>query len=130
MDVTNYKGEEMKDIFETVDLKTAKRENMDIYITKQDIQRKYYENNTVIKISYTAKGWWGSDNFTLSRDKTLSEFSNSGEWIASWSSGGQDDSINVVRRLETVQHIMEDMKYFLEYGKFMNETQEEKKVGK
>ena len=115
----------MKDIFETVDLKTAKRQSMNIHISKQDIQRTYYENNTVIKISYTAKGWWGSDNFTLCRDKTLSEFSNSGEWRASWSSGGQDDTINVVRRLETVQQIMEDMKYFLEYGKFMNDTQKE-----
>jgi len=115
----------MEDIYNTVNLKTDKRESMNIYITKQDIQRTYYENNSVIKVRYTAKGWWGSDNFTLSRDKTLSEFSNSGEWIASWSSGGQDDSINVVRRLETVQQIMEDMKYFLEYGKFMNETQKE-----
>ena len=115
----------MENIYETVDLKTAKRETMDIYITKQDIQRTYYESNRHIKVSYTAKGWWGSDNFTLSRDKTLSEFSNSGEWHVSWSTGGQDDSINVIRRLETVQHIMEDMKYFLEYGKFMNEVQEE-----
>ena len=115
----------MENIYETVDLKTAKRETMDIYITKQDIQRTYYESNRHIKVSYTAKGWWGSDNFTLSRDKTLSEFSNSGEWHVGWSTGGQDDSINVIRRLETVQHIMEDMKYFLEYGKFMNEHKEE-----
>lgn len=115
----------MEDIFETVDLKTAKRESMNIHITKQDIQRTYYENSSVVKVTYTAKGWWGSDNFTLSRDKTLSEFSNSGEWNVGWSSGGQDDSINVIRRLETVQHIMEDMKYFLEYGKFMNEHKEE-----
>jgi len=115
----------MKDRYETVDLKTDKRETMDIHITKQDIQRTYYENSSVVKVTYTAKGWWGSDNFILSRDKTLSEFSGSGEWNVSWSSGGQDDSINVVRRLETVQQIMEDMKYFLEYGKFMNETQEE-----
>jgi len=112
----------MEDIFETVDLKTAKRETMDIYITKQDIQRTYYETNSHVKVSYTAKGWWGTDNFTLSRNKRLSEFSGSGEWNVSWSSGGQDDSINVIRRLETVQHIMEDMKYFLRYGKFMNET--------
>lgn len=115
----------MEDKFETVDLKTAKRESMNIHITKQDIQRTYYENNSVVKVTYTAKGWWGSDNFTLSRDKRLSEFSNSGEWNVGWSSGGQDDSINVIRRLETVQHIMEDMKYFLEYGKFMNEHKEE-----
>ena len=115
----------MEDRFETVDLKTDKRESMNIHISKQDIQRTYYENRTVVKVTYTAKGWWGSDNFTLSRDKRLSEFSNSGEWRASWSSGGQDDSIHVVRRLETVQQIMEDMKYFLKYGKFMNEPEEE-----
>lgn len=115
----------MENIHETVDLKTAKRETMDIYITKQDIKRTYYETNQHIKVSYTAKGWWGTDNFHLSRDKTLSEFSDSGEWNVGWSSGGQDDSINVIRRLETVQHIMEDMKYFLEYGKFMNEHKEE-----
>ena len=115
----------MEDIYDKVDLKTAKRETMDIYITKQDIQRTYYETNSHIKVSYTAKGWWGSDNFTLSRNKRLSEFSGSGEWNVSWSSGGQDDSINVIRRLETVQQIMEDMKYFLEYGKFMNEHKEE-----
>ena len=115
----------MEDIFDSVDLKTDKRESMSIRITKQDIQRTYYETNSHVKVSYTAKGFWGSDNFTLSRSKRLSEFSGSGEWNVSWSSGGQDDSINVIRRLETVQHIMEDMKYFLEYGKFMNETQEE-----
>ena len=115
----------MKDRYETVDLKTDKRESMNIHISKQDIQRTYYENRQCVKITYTAKGWWGSDNFTLDRDKRLSEYSNSGEWNVSWSSGGQDDSINVITRLETVKHIMEDMKYFLEYGKFMNETEEE-----
>ena len=115
----------MENIHKTVDLKTAKRETMDIYITKQDIQRTYYESNSHIKVSYTAKGWWGTDNFTLSRDKTLSEFSNYGEWNVRQRAGGKDDSINVIRRLETVQHIMEDMKYFLENGKFMNEYKEE-----
>ncbi len=115
----------MEDIYETVDLKTDKRESMDIHITKQDIQRTYYENNSHVKVSYTAKGWWGRDNFTLSRNKTISEFSGSGEWNVSWSSGGQDDSINVIRRLETVQQIMEDMKHFLEYGKFLSEYKEE-----
>ena len=112
-------------MWDEVDLKTDKRESLDIHITKQDIQRTYYENRSVVKITYTAKGWWGTDNFTLSRDKTLSEYGSSGEWRVSWSSGGQDNSINVITRLETVQQIMEDMKYFLEYGKFMNETQEE-----
>tara|TARA_R100000234_G_C4910572_1_gene139675 strand:- start:171 stop:527 length:357 start_codon:yes stop_codon:yes gene_type:complete len=114
-----------EDIWDDVDLKTDKRESLNIHITKQDIQRTYYENRSVVKITYTAKGFWGSDNFTLSRDKTLSEYGSSGEWRVSWSSGGQDNSINVVTRLETVQHIMEDMKYFLEYGKFMNQTEEE-----
>ena len=115
----------MEDIYDKVDLKTAKRETMDIYITKQDIQRTYIETPYHIKVSYNAKGWWGRDIFTLSRDKTLSEFGGSGEWVAQWSSGGQDDSINVITRLETVQQIMQDMKYFLENGKFMNECKEE-----
>lgn len=115
----------MEDVYDKVSLATPKRESLNIHITKQDIERTYYETPNHIKVSYTAKGWWGSDNFHLSRDKTLSEFSDSGEWNIGWSSGGQDDSINVIRRLETVQHIMEDMKYFLEYGKFMNEVQEE-----
>jgi|TARA_Y100000015_G_scaffold13610_1_gene13046 hypothetical protein len=115
----------MEDIYDKVSLATPKRESLDIHITKQDIKRTYYESPFYIKISYSAKGWWGRDIFTLSRDKTLSEFSSSGEWVAHWSSGGQDDSINVITRLETVQQIMEDMKYFLEYGKFMNEVQEE-----
>ena len=53
----------MEDRYETVDLKTDKRETMDIYITKQDIQRTYYETNRHVKVSYTAKGWWGTDNF-------------------------------------------------------------------
>jgi hypothetical protein len=118
----------MEDIYDKVDLKTAKRETMDIYITKQDIQRTYSETPTHIKVSYNAKGWWGRDIFTLTRDKTLSEFGGSGEWNVSWSSGGQDDSINVIRRLETVQQIMEDMKYFLENGKFMNEVRKEEVV--
>jgi hypothetical protein len=121
-------GEIMEDIYDKVDLKTAKRETMDIYITKQDIQRTYSETPTHIKVSYNAKGWWGRDIFTLTRDKTLSEFGGSGEWNVSWSSGGQDDSINVIRRLETVQQIMEDMKYFLENGKFMNEVRKEEVV--
>ena len=115
----------MKDRYETVDLKTAKRETMDIHITKQDIQRTYHETKNYVKVSYTAKGFWGTDNFTLSRDKTLSEYGSSGEWRVSWSSGGQDNSINIVTRLETVQQIMEDMKYFLEYGEFMNKYEEE-----
>lgn len=115
----------MEDIYDKVDLKTAKRETMDIHITKQDIQRTYSETPYHIKVSYNAKGWWGRDIFTLTREKTLSEFSNSGEWNVSWSSGGQDEGINVIRRIETVQQIMEDMKYFLENGKFMNECKEE-----
>tara|TARA_A100001515_G_scaffold37505_2_gene29516 strand:+ start:1038 stop:1391 length:354 start_codon:yes stop_codon:yes gene_type:complete len=115
----------MTDIWDEVDLKTDKRESLDIHITKQNIQRTYQESKYSVKVSYTAKGFWGTDNFVLRRDKTLSEYSGSGEWRVSWSSGGQDDSINVITRLETVQHIMEDMKYFLEYGKFMNETEEE-----
>jgi len=115
----------MEDIYDKVILATPKRETMNIHITKQVIQRTYSETPYHIRVSYTAKGWWGRDIFTLSRDKTLSNFGGSGEWVANWSSGGQDDSINVITRLETVQHIMEDMKYFLEYGKFMNEHEEE-----
>ena len=115
----------MTDIWDEVDLKTDKRESLDIHITKQNIQRIFQESKYNVKVSYTAKGFWGTDNFVLRRDKTLSEYSGSGEWRVSWSSGGQDDSINVITRLETVQHIMEDMKYFLEYGEFMNETKEE-----
>ena len=37
----------------------------------------------------------------------------------SWSSGGFDDNISIIDRLETVQQIMEDMKHFLEYGEFL-----------
>jgi hypothetical protein len=115
----------MIDIWDEVDLKTDKRESLDIHITKQDIQRTYQETKNYVKVSYTAKGFWGTDNFVLNRDKTISEYGSSGEWRVSWSSGGQDNSINVITRLETVQHIMEDMKYFLEYGEFMNKYEEE-----
>ncbi len=101
-------------------LKTNKRESYSgINIQKQDIKRTYQDEQSWSKISYTGKGWWGSDNFTLSRDKRVSRYNNDGAWEVSWSSGGFDDKIGIIDRLETVQQIMEDMKHFLEYGEFL-----------
>jgi hypothetical protein len=69
-------------------------------------------------VHYTAKGWWGSDDFKLRRDKRVNRY-NDGAWEVSWSSGGFEATISLIERLETVQQIMEDMKHFLEYGEFL-----------
>ena len=113
-----------KERYEKVDLSTKKLEYMDVSLTKQDITRTYTETDRHIKVSYTAKGWWSDDNFHLSREKVLNRYSGSGEWDVGWSSGGFDDTIDIIDRLETVQQIMEDMKYFLEHGEFLKEYKE------
>lgn len=112
--------EEYKYTYQVDNLKTQKREFFDkIHIQKQDIERTYQDEQSWSKVSYTAKGWWSNDNFTLRRDKRVTRYGNDGAWQVSWSSGGFDDNINIVDRLETVQQIMEDMKHFLEYGEFL-----------
>lgn len=114
--------------YQVDNLKTNKRESYSgIHIQKQDIERKYQDEQFWSKVSYTGKGWWGSDNFTLHRDKRISRYTNDGAWEVSWSSGGFDDKIGIIDRLETVQQIMEDMKHFLEYGEFLfnDETKQE-----
>ena len=120
--------EEYKYTYQVDKLGTKKRESYDgIYIQKQDIERTYSDEESYTKISYTAKGWWGSDNFTLRRDKKVTRYSDDGSWRVSWSSGGFVNEIGIIGRLETVQQIMEDMKYFLNYGTFLfeDETTEE-----
>lgn len=119
---------EYKYTWEVDNLKTSKRESYSgIHIDKQDIERTYQDEEHYSKVSYTAKGWWSNDNFTLRRDKRISRYSNDGEWKVSWSSGGFNDEIGIIDRLETVQQIMEDMKHFLEYGEFLfhDETKQE-----
>ena len=107
--------EEYKKTYQVDNLKTQKREFFDkIHIQKQDIERTYQDDEFWTKVSYTAKGWWSNDNFTLRREKTVSRFGNDGAWEVSWSSGGFEGNINIIDRLETVQQIMEDMKHFLE----------------
>jgi hypothetical protein len=120
--------EEYKYTYQKDNLKTAKLEHYDgINIVKQDIERTYQDEKSWSKVSYTGKGWWSSDNFTLRRDKRVNRYTNDGAWEVSWSSGGFDDKIGIVDRLETVQQIMEDMKHFLEYGEFLfnDETRQE-----
>jgi hypothetical protein len=120
--------EEYKYTYQVDKLGTKLREFYDgIHIQKQDIERTYNDEKSYTKISYTAKGWWGSDNFTLFRDKRVTRNRDDGAWRVSWSSGGFDDEIGIIDRLETVQQIMEDMKCFLEYGTFLfeDETTEE-----
>ena len=117
---------EYKDIHQVDNLETEKREFFDeIHIQKQDIKRTYEDEQFWSKVSYTAKGWWSNDNFTLRRDKQVSRYGNDGAWEVSWSSGGFEDTIGLVDRLETVQQIMEDMKHFLEYGEFLFQAEEE-----
>jgi hypothetical protein len=117
---------EYKDIHQVDNLETKKRESFDeIHIQKQDIKRTYQDEQFWSKVSYTAKGWWSNDNFTLRRDKQVSRYGNDGAWEVSWSSGGFEDTIGLVDRLETVQQIMEDMKHFLEYGEFLFQAEEE-----
>lgn len=119
---------EYKYTYQVDNLKTEKREFFDeIHIEKQDIKRTYQDEQFWTKVSYTALGWWGSDNFRLQRDKRVNRYNNDGAWEVSWSSGGFDDKIGIVDRLETVQQIMEDMKHFLEYGEFLfnDETNQE-----
>ena len=117
---------EYKDIHQVDNLETEKRESFDeIHIQKQDIKRTYEDEQFWSKVSYTAKGWWSNDNFTLRRDKQVSRYGNDGAWEVSWSSGGFEDTIGLVDRLETVQQIMEDMKHFLEYGEFLFQAEEE-----
>ena len=112
--------EEYKYTYQVDNLKTQKREFFDeIHIQKQDIERTYQDEQFWSKVSYTAKGWWSNDNFTLRRDKRVSRFGNDGAWEVSWSSGGFEGNISIIDRLETVQQIMEDMKHFLEYGEFL-----------
>tara|TARA_R100000700_G_C3159535_1_gene135930 strand:+ start:12 stop:386 length:375 start_codon:yes stop_codon:yes gene_type:complete len=111
--------EEYKYTYQVDNLKTEKREwKDDICIELQDIERTYIDEQFYTAVSYTAKGWWGSDNFKLRRDKQINKY-NDGAWKVSWSSGGFEATIGLVDRLETVQQIMEDMKHFLEYGEFL-----------
>ena len=120
--------EEYKYTYQVDKLGTKKLEYYDgIHIRKQDIERTYSDEESYTKISYTAKGWWGSDNFTLSRNKRVTRHRDDGSWNVSWSSGGFDNEIGIVDRIETVQQIMEDMKHFLECGEFLfeDETTEE-----
>ena len=111
--------EEYKYTYQVDSLKTKKREwKDDICIELQDIERTYIDEQFYTAVSYTAKGWWGSDNFKLRRDKQINKY-NDGAWKVSWSSGGFEATISLIERLETVQQIMEDMKHFLEYGEFL-----------
>ena len=92
--------EEYKYTYQKDNLKTAKLEHYDgINIVKQDIERTYQDEKSWSKVSYTGKGWWGSDNFTLHRDKRVNRYNNDGAWEVSWSSGGFDDKIGIVDRL-------------------------------
>tara|TARA_R100001082_G_C4237868_1_gene106031 strand:- start:142 stop:513 length:372 start_codon:yes stop_codon:yes gene_type:complete len=110
---------EYNEIYQVDNLKTKTREyKEDICIELQDIERTYIDEQSYTAVHYTAKGWWGSSNFRLRRDKQLSRY-NDGAWEVSWSSGGFEATISLIERLETVQQIMEDMKHFLEYGEFL-----------
>mgnify|MGYP003114753985 FL=1 len=110
---------EYNEIYQVDNLKTEKREYKDdICIELQDIERTYMDMQFYTAVHYTAKGWWGSDNFRLRRDKRVNRY-NDGAWEVSWSSGGFEATISLIERLETVQQIMEDMKHFLEYGEFL-----------
>ena len=111
--------EEYKYTYQVDNLKTEKREwKEDICIELQDIERTYIDEQFYTAVHYTAKGWWGSSNFRLRRDKQINKY-NDGAWEVAWSSGGFEATIGLVDRLETVQQIMEDMKHFLEYGEFL-----------
>ena len=111
--------EEYKYTYQVDNLKTEKREwKDDICIELQDIERTYIDEQFYTAVHYTAKGWWGSSNFRLRRDKQINKY-NDGAWEVAWSSGGFEATIGLVDRLETVQQIMEDMKHFLEYGEFL-----------